>query len=164
MQRRRDGYTRVPSNGDDGVGDTSRQQRILQDQAARERRIGQISSKLHALLWVGLSVAVVMYTDIIHVSLHDKRVRTFFLAIGIACNIAALIIFLYLVCWLSYIKRIDKWDVHSPKAIPFATGCGVLSIIAYIIALWPIYGFLTPFLIGILTFGTIFSVILIPLP
>ena len=48
-----------------------------EDEQKKERaeRIEKITSKIHALIWVGLSVAIMVYTNIIKLAFTDDRIN-----------------------------------------------------------------------------------------
>ena len=50
----------------------------------------------------------------------------------------------YLIVWVKYIKKFPgEWEEYWPKAIPIAAVCAALSCLGFIIAMWPIWGFLS---------------------
>ena len=50
----------------------------------------------------------------------------------------------YLILWLKYIKKIEvEWEDYWPQAIPIATVCAVVSLLAFCVAFWPVWGWLT---------------------
>ena len=157
--RRHAGYEPV-----DQYEEQSELQRRLAAEQRRKDQISKISARIHALFWVVASFFTAKYSEVFTVAFHDSRVYTIVLGLGIACTVVATIVFLYLSCYLSYIKRVESWEVASPKGIPTLTLFGSLAILLYTIALWPVYGFLTPVIVGVLTFGMIFFTVLVPLP
>ena len=58
-------------------------------------------------------------------------------------------------------KDLD-WNISSPRAIPIATGLGVLMGFSFIFGLWPVFGLLTPFIIGINFLAFIMSMHFVP--
>ena len=50
----------------------------------------------------------------------------------------------YLIFWVKYIKKFaGEWEDYWPQAIPIATVMAVSSLVAFIIAFWPVWGWLT---------------------
>lgn len=41
----------------------------------RAERIDYIQAKIHALFWVGTSIAIIYFTDLINIALHDARIN-----------------------------------------------------------------------------------------
>lgn len=59
-------YRRVEQNDNPAEQDVKKK---------RADRIERITAKLHALIWIVLSAALMYYTDIIHVGFTDQRVN-----------------------------------------------------------------------------------------
>jgi hypothetical protein len=72
----------------------------------------------------------------------------------------------YLCVYLPYFKQLDSsaWPVYCPRVIPTASGLGVLMVVLLIRACWPVWGFLTPLILGIQFMGLLFVSQLIPWP
>ena len=50
----------------------------------------------------------------------------------------------YLILWVKYIKKFNgEWEDYWPQAIPIATFMAVSSLIAFVVAFWPVWGWLT---------------------
>ena len=50
----------------------------------------------------------------------------------------------YLILYLKYFKKISgEWEDYWPQAIPIATSCAVGSLLAFCVAFWPVWGWLT---------------------
>jgi hypothetical protein len=72
-------YRRVAQADNPEGGDEVKKQRA--------ERIDRITAKLHALLWVGLSIGLLIYTNLLKVAYSDERVNR--------CVVVAVS------CWLS---------------------------------------------------------------
>jgi len=132
---------------------------------ARAERIDYITAKVHAVFWVGTAIAIIYFTDLINVALHDDRVNRISLNLSIVCLAANLGIIVYATLWLPLVMRVTvSIDVYSPRIIPVATGIGVLCVLLLMVAFWPIFGLLTPFLVFFLLFGFLFSAHFVPCP
>lgn len=108
-------------------------------------RIERITAKLHALFWVASSATLAYQLDMLGLITGDHRVGRISLNIGILSLVASITIILYLTIWLPLVMKIDiPWDVYCPRMIPTATLLGVLSIVFFMIAFWPLWGLLTP--------------------
>ena len=50
----------------------------------------------------------------------------------------------YLILWVKYIKKFPgEWEEYWPQAIPIATVLAVGSLVAFVVAFWPVWGWLT---------------------
>lgn len=151
-------YRRVPQN--DGDSDESK---ILKNE--RAKRIERITEKVHSAFWVGLSIIILYYTNIINQAFHDERVQGIALTLAIICFTINICLVIYSTIWLPLVVKIRvPTEIYAPKIIPLSAALGVSTIILFMYAFWPIYGFLTPLLIMILTLGLLFSTHFIPWP
>jgi hypothetical protein len=137
------------------------------DEAKKKQaeRIDYITAKIHAFFWVGTAIAVVYFTDLVNVVLNDARVNRISLNLAVICLVANLGIILYATVWLPVVMKVTmSIDLYSPKIIPISTSIGLVCVICLMIALWPIWGLLTPFLVLFLLFGFLFSAHFVPCP
>lgn len=130
------------------------------------KSIGQrISDKFHALIWVLLAVFTAKQTDVITIFLSSPEPIRPLLHISITQIAVNFILMLYLGIYLPKIKGIkdaDAWSIYCPRVIPFMTGNGFICFLFLLRSLWPVWGFLTPFIVGILSIGLLFSTQFIP--
>lgn len=90
--------------------------------------------------------------------------RRFFFNIGLAGFSAWMLMAMYLIIWLKYIKKIAvEWEEYWPQAIPVATVCAVLSILGFVVAFWPVWGWLTLPAIFVLFLGVLNLAHFVPL-
>lgn len=54
------------------------------------------------------------------------------------------------------------WSVYCPRVIPFMTANGLVCFCVMFRGLWPVYGFLTPFVLAIESIGLLFLTEFIP--
>lgn len=158
----------------------------------RADRIERITAKLHALIWIAASAALILYTNIFHMALTDTRVNRYVsktafndssikrsihellillnshrisLHAGVICFAANMGVVLYLTIWLPLIMKITvPWEIYCPHLIPISTTLGLLSVMLFMIAFWPVFGMLSPLIITILLMGFLFSTHFIPWP
>lgn len=158
----------------------------------RADRIERITAKLHALIWIAASAALILYTNIFQMALTDPRVNRYvpriavnnpskrilvYLSImssnphrislhaGVICFVANMGVVLYLTIWLPLIMKITvPWEIYCPHLIPISTTLGLLSVLLFMIAFWPVFGMLSPLIITILLMGFLFSTHFIPWP
>lgn len=132
---------------------------------ATKSRLEKFSDKLHALLWVGSAISVAHFTDLPKVLLSDERINrpVFNVAIILFCINSTLMV--YLAFYLPRFKGIkdsSAWDVYCPRVIPTMTVIGIIDGLLFIRASWPVWGFLSPLIMGIVWLGTLFSLHFIP--
>lgn len=131
----------------------------------RAERVERISNKIHAAFWVLSSIALLYYTDLFNLALHDPRVNRLALNLFVVCFVANMGIVLYLTLYLPLIAKVDiSWDIYCPTMIPTSTGLGVLSLILLLVSFWSIFGILTPLMVIVLLLGFLFSTHFIPWP
>jgi len=62
------------------------------------------------------------------------------------------------------VKKIDsEWEEYSPRAIPVATVCAVLSLCSFCGAFWPLYGVLSIPIIFLLFLGVLNTAHFVPI-
>lgn len=128
-------------------------------------RAERFSEKIHALMWVVGSFALARYLDVPRVILTDQTIhRRLFNAAVVLLSIN-FVLMVYLGIYLPKIKGIRDpaaWEIWCPRVIPTMTGIGVFAIFFLIRSLWPKWGFLTPFIVGIEFFGILYLAHFIP--
>jgi hypothetical protein len=63
----------------------------------------------------------------------------------------------YATLYLRHVLRIRvPFEQYSPALVPVASAAGVTTFVAFLLGLWPAYGFLTPIVVGVLGMGAIF--------
>ncbi len=132
---------------------------------ARQETIDNVWTKLHSLFWISVSGLVLYSTDLPHRSLHDPDVNRNCLNLAVVCTSANLVIFLYATLYLPLVEKIQtSMDIYAPKMVYMSTFLVVFSLLLYVIAFWPLFGALTPFIILVLTLGLVLFLSLIPWP
>ncbi|KAL3678241.1 hypothetical protein R1sor_021197 [Riccia sorocarpa] len=99
-------------------------------------------------LWLSAAAFMLYYGDshsnFFSVLVSNPRIvrRPFY--VGLLCVAINTIIFFYLAVWIRHIrKRNEPWEYIAPGAIPTATILGVGSFFMFVVAFWPVWGFLT---------------------
>ncbi|CAE6111630.1 unnamed protein product [Arabidopsis lyrata] len=141
-QRHSQGYA---SGGDDLEDDACSRPQPFSLENPRSKTWVEI---LENVLWIASAVFIVYFGDrhsnMIHILLHDARIKRmplYFGMLGIAVNII-IIIYESMLSWS--MRRFDeKWELWSISALPFITLLGLISFGLLSFALWPIWGFLT---------------------
>lgn len=89
--------------------------------------------------------------------------NSFFLNIALSCTGFLLAVLMYMSLYGPCIlKREIDLEEDVPALIPIMTLAGVAVFICGILAVWPIWGLLTPLYFLILFFGSSFSMIFLP--
>ena len=152
-------YTQVPTSSDQLEVDAE------QAKKNRNKKLDQISSKVHALIWVAIAIALVIRLDVWNVVLNDPRVNRVALNLSVFSFAANVTICLYLTFWLPFVKKNNlPWEVFCPRMIPTATALGLTCMGSSIIAMWSVWGFLSPVIIFFLLLGLMMSSHFIPWP
>mmetsp|Transcript_16233 Transcript_16233/g.18809 ORF Transcript_16233/g.18809 Transcript_16233/m.18809 type:complete len:173 (-) Transcript_16233:257-775(-) len=119
----------------------------------------KISEKLHAIFFISLAYFTINYTDTISILFTSQTIIRPLLYIAITQITINTILLLYLTIYLSKIKGLkdsSAWQVYCPRIIPIITFNGVLCGCLLIRCFWPVWGFCTPFILGVEFFGLIF--------
>ena len=103
------------------------------------------------------------YTDFANVLVNDGRVNSFLLKIGGTLISLNLLVGVYLVVYLSYIRNKRDWTAHThPALIPVATLFACIGLVLCTVALWPVWGFLTLPILFTLFMGLVMLATLMP--
>ena len=140
------------------------QARRLRKRRKREEDAAYYSTKMHAAIWVAGATFAAYYSDIFKVCFDgDKRINKRWFAIGVFCFTVCSVIILYMAIWVPRILGINlEPNVYNPRMLPTAAVFGVIATVALNVGLWPVYGILTPGLLGLLWFGGIMSAHFLP--
>ena len=117
--------------------------------------------------WVLAAFFVAKWTDFFSVVLTSDRPNRTLLRlamIGIGINTSLVI---YLTIYLPKVKKItdsSAWSVYCPRVIPTMTLVGIVSFLLSLRALWPVWGFLAPLVVGVELMGALFGLHFVPLP
>lgn len=147
----------------------------------------KLSNKLHALFFIYLSYTTIKYTNTITIIFTSNDIIRPLLYFAIVLLTINTILFLYLGIYLPKIKGLDVnklyqnmnlnnnngggvlmktnselWSVYCPRVIPIMTFNGLICSCVLIRCFWPVWGFLTPFVLGIEFFGLLFVSHFIP--
>ena len=102
-------------------------------EAAKRRRaetIERVSAKLQAAVWVTIAGLLLTYGGVGDAALNPAKTNPLFMAAGAAASAVVFAVFCYLVIYLRYVARVDlDWGVYAPRAIPVATGAGVVAFL-----------------------------------
>jgi hypothetical protein len=127
----------------------------------------RITDKIVAAVWVAVAIIIAYLTNTFQVLLNpaesgSNRLLLQLSAVGFGINTVLL---LYLIVYLPYVKKLNDssaWEVYCPNIIPVMTFTGFIVGVLLIRATWPVWGFLSPLILGIEAFGCLFSLHFIP--
>ena len=157
MSTARQRYARVPT--DDAA--TTRA-------AAKKRRselAEPVATKIQAAAWVAAGGFVAYQTDLPVVLLAGTETNRFWCDVAAACFAANCVLCFYLTVWLPHVQRIDlEWNVYCPRVIPTMTVLGLTCGFSLIRGLWPVWGLLTPLILGLVAMACLMSLHFIPIP
>ena len=119
----------------------------------------------NVVFWVGLSVMTIRYTDTVSIIFTSDDILRPVFNIAVGQLTVNTILMLYLSVYLPKVKGLNDssaWEVYCPKVIPIMTANGIVCAMLLLRSLWPVWGFLTPFILGVEFFGLIFVTHFIP--
>lgn len=119
---------------------------------------------VHSVGWIAAAAFITYFGKLPEVVQYDVRVLRLVLYVGVAMTLVGMGVILYLAFYLPIVQRIPVDDAadYCPRVVYLGAGCGVGSYIAYIIALWPVWGLGTPIIVSVLAVAAVFSLNLIP--
>ena len=125
------------------------------------------------VVWVAVAYAITVYTKLFHTIITDERILrpTLYSATSLFTMNGILIV--YLTVYLPFkfpTSNIHKvkasspqfWEAYCPNVIPIMTVCGILGSLLLVRASYPVWGFLTPLILGVVALGLFFSLHFIP--
>ena len=126
------------------------------------RRIEWVSNRIQALFWVGLASLVIYKTNFFRQLWENEEISSMFmnltlLCLGLNCAIMAKITIIN-----PLMGKGDDIEKENPGLIPVLTIAGIFLPIFLTLAIWPIWGFLSPIYVFILFFGYIFALTFLP--
>ena len=125
------------------------------------RRIQWCSDRIQALFWVGLAGLIIYKTNFFRQLWENEEISSLFMNLTLVCLGINVTIMMFVTVVLPLQGK--EPDIEkTPGLIPVMTIAGILLPIFLTLAVWPLWGFLSPFYIFVLTFGYIFSLTFLP--
>ena len=152
-------------------GRTKTQQRARRERRRAAKRSDKrktewanyFSEKMHAAMWVAGMCGVLYWCDAYNVVAKHPDVRRGWLYFAIVCWSVVVVIILYLSVWIPHVRKIHyEPNVVAPRAIPTAAVFMVSGSLSFVFAFWPVWGWLTPFILGITGLGLLMSFHFLP--
>lgn len=122
----------------------------------REQGNSKVYVMVESLLWFGAAFIVSTYFNFLYHVLHDERKYMSWLLVGLALSVVILGQFVYLVFYLPYwlgLRKVKDWDRYCPRVIPIMTALAVAATVCFNVALWPVWGILTPVILFVVFMG-----------
>jgi hypothetical protein len=118
---------------------------------------------LTVVVWIAVACLVVYKTNFFRQVWENPKVNSFFRQVCLTCMgfILTCVTYTSTIAPCRLGREVDV-ETDFPKLIPAMTLAGVLVFITAIMALWPVWGLLTPIYMLILFFGYSFSLIFLP--
>jgi len=120
-----------------------------------------------ALAWVLTAVLLAYFTDFFTVLISSPKANRGLLQLVLICLLMNLTLVAYLTIYLPKVKGLtdsSAWPVYCPRVIPLIVIISFVAALLLIRATWPVWGFLSPLVLGIEMMGAIFSLHFIPWP
>jgi uncharacterized membrane protein len=120
---------------------------------------------MSTVVWVTIAIVVAKFTRFFPILLNDDRIVKPLLYASLVLMGVNTVLMLYLVLYLPRVKGItdsSAWDVYCPRVVPTLTLNGILIAIALIRSIWPVWGFLSPLILGVEAFGCLFALHFVP--
>ena len=148
-------YSRVATTEEDDIPSLPTRG-MMKD--SRAKKIGnEISTYIHSIFWICLALFVVKYSDLIRVIRLDDRVILPLLYIsGLSwCGVTALVIYLsfFLPCCKKF--KVDDYNVTHPQHIKATLFLTIVSYVTFVISIWPIWGWISIFIVASILMGLI---------
>lgn len=119
-------------------------------------RLNYLWNKLTALAWVIGGIVALHYSNFFEVILNSPKVNPMFGSVAVV----SFAIFASLTLYSTFVlPACVEVEVAAPNLVYMAAALGFFSFLTTLIAVWPVYGWLTPVLIvamlgGFVFFGT----------
>jgi len=107
---------------------------------------------LNNILILGISLAVLYFTEFTQVIIYDQKIYKFWFWTGIFLMTIHLSILCFLALYCNVMKKIgpSEWEKQYPKAIPLATFSVVFGFLSLTIAHWPVWGLFSPLIFSLI--------------
>jgi hypothetical protein len=121
-----------------------------------------------AAAWVVLAAIVNYVTNFWYVLLspESKAYGTLLYAAAVCIGLDVILL-AYLLVYLPKCKGLtdsSAWEVYCPRVVPSMILVGVVCCLLLIRGVWPVFGFVSPLIIGTEVMGAVFALALMPWP
>lgn len=143
---------------------TEQQVELLKREARKRkwvRRLSAASDYAQAVFWIGIAGLVVYKTNFFRQLWENDDINQAFMSLTLIC-LGINMSLLFYVTAIRPLQGLDDNLESIPALIPIMTFAGVLLPIFLILAIWPVWGFLSPVYIFVMTMGYIFALTFLP--
>lgn len=148
------------------AGGVGRLHTIVDNRRKRALLSSRIFNKVEALSWCIVASAVIFYgtgdKNLLAVVLTDLRIIRWCMVLGVVCTCVHVCVFLYLRLWLERICGLPEAELQCRWAIPAGSVTMVSAVFLFTAGIWPVFGFLSPAIMVVLSFGFVMSMFFIP--
>ena len=113
------------------------------------------------MCWIGLAALIVYKTNFARQLWENENISELFMNLTLVCLGINMSIMMY-VTLIMPLRGLEPDIDKVPNLIPVLSLSGVLMPVFLTLAVWPIWGFLTPIYIFILCMGYLFSMTFLP--
>jgi hypothetical protein len=125
------------------------------------RRLTALSDNLQAIFWIAVACLIVYKTNFFRQLWENDDINQFFMSLTLIC-LGLNVSLLFYVTAIRPMQGLDDNIENIPSLIPIMTIVGVCLPVFLILAIWPIWGFLSPIYVFIMTMGYIFVLTFLP--
>jgi len=171
------GVPGVRPGDEEGSHNWVRAERYWKDKYDSSRK-NKVKNKFEAVAWLVAAFAVLNATEFIRICATDPRIVRTSLNIGLLAIVVMLCVMAYLIVWLSIVNGVD-WDriynssatsrhgkspyrTNISRAIGIASFALVTSVVAFPIAVWPVWRFWSFPILFVLTMASLESLHFVP--
>lgn len=143
---------------------TEQQVALLKREARKRkwvRRLTALSDYAQAILWIALAGLIIYKTNFFRQLWENDDINQFFMSLALIC-LGTNVSLLFYVTAIRPLQGLDDNLESIPALIPIMTIVGVLLPVFLCLAIWPVWGFLSPVYVFVMTMGYIFVLTFLP--
>lgn len=142
-----------PSQSADGPPNWTDIEGSDDDKKKKEKPLPRVN--FHSVFWILASAAVTYYTNFFAVIKASEHVQSWWFFLGSCLLAISLMIAFYCIIYLECLCGVKDYDSQYPALVPSATAAFIAAAICFNIVLWPLWSFLTPFILFTQFMGTV---------
>ena len=120
-----------------------------------------VSDNIQAMFWMAIACLIIYKTNFFRQLWENDDINSFFMSLTLIC-LGLNLSLLFYVTTIRPLQGLSDDIEKIPSLIPIMTAVGVSMPIFLILSIWPIWGFLSPIYIFIMTMGAIFAMTYLP--
>lgn len=110
-------------------------------------------SRFKSLMWISMAVFNIYCSNFFYNLFHNEEVREPFKSVSLAAFAFLIVYALYVSYYLPLVLKVHNCEDYNPRFIGIGAGAGAVAILALLIAIWPVWGFTSFWLLGIIWKG-----------